>query len=74
MCGPTLVFRQGQSADERVYCRSCNSEYVTVEHEGKLIAVATGQKGTAKDLEPEADTALIARLVRESAEVLATSL
>jgi len=37
---------------------------------GRLVTVPTGRMGTAKDLEPEADTELIAGFVRESARAL----
>lgn len=70
MCGPTLVLRRGQKAGDHVYCRHCGGEYVTEDHDGALAAVATGRMGSAKDLEPEADTVLIANVVRESARAL----
>ena len=70
LCGPTLVLRRGQTAGEHVYCRNCAGEYVTEERDGHLATAPTGRKGAPKDLEPEADTDLIARLVRESARDL----
>jgi len=70
MCGPTLVLRQGQGAGEHVFCRSCTSEYVTETRDGKLVTLPTGRRGSPKDLEPEADTVLIAGFVRESARAL----
>ncbi len=69
-CGPTLVLRRGQAAGTHVYCRNCGGEYRVGSDQGRLLTVATGRKGSAKDLEPEADTELIARLVRESARVM----
>ena len=72
MCGPTLVLKRDQQAGEHVYCRSCSGEYKTVLQDGALVTQPTGSMGQAKDLEPEADTALIARLVHESARALLT--
>lgn len=72
MCGPTLVLKRDQQAGEHVYCRSCSDEYKTVLQDGALVTQPTGSMGQAKDLEPEADTALIARLVHESARALLT--
>lgn len=70
MCGPTLVLRKGQGAGEHLYCRSCSGEYLTQMDEGKLVAKPTGRMGRPQDVEPEADIALIAHLVRESAHAL----
>ncbi len=70
MCGAALVLKRGQAGGERVYCRSCAGEYLTELRDGRLVPVATGGMGTASDLEPEADTALIAGFVRESARAL----
>ncbi|MDD2741759.1 MAG: HD-GYP domain-containing protein [Rhodocyclaceae bacterium] len=70
MCGPTLVLRKDQAAGDHVYCRSCSGEYVTTLEDGKLRTQPTGQMGSPADLEPEADNALITRLVRESARAL----
>lgn len=71
MCGPTLVTRRDQKPGEHIYCRSCSGEYLTeAGPNGGLTAVPTGRMGTARDLEPEADTALIVNVVRESARVL----
>ena len=70
MCGPTLVVRREQKAGEHVYCRNCGGEYATEMRDGRLETVSTGRQGAPKELEAEADTALIARLVRESARAL----
>lgn len=71
MCGPTLVLRKGQRANEHVYCRSCAGEYVTGIQDGRLIATPTGKMGRPRDLEPEADFELISRFVSESGQALA---
>jgi hypothetical protein len=70
MCGPTLVQRRGQKAGDHIYCRSCSGEYLAEERAGRLAAVPTGRMGGPRELEPEADTALIAGVVRESARAL----
>lgn len=70
MCGPTLVLRRGQQAGDPIYCRNCTGEYVTELEQGQLIAKPTGRNGSPKDLEADADTELIGRLVRESARAL----
>ena len=71
MCGPTLVLRRNQQPGDRIYCRACTGEYVVQQRQdGKLVTKATGGKGTPKDLEPEADSELIATVVRESARAL----
>jgi len=70
MCGPTLVLKKGQTSGEHVYCRSCSGEYLTESRDGRLVTVPTGGMGTPKDLEPEADTVLIAGFVRKSAHAL----
>jgi hypothetical protein len=73
MCGPTLVVRRDQSAGERIHCHSCTGEYLLqARPDGGLVATATGRKGSARDLEPAADTMLIAHVVRESARALLT--
>jgi hypothetical protein len=72
MCGPTLVLKREQQPGDHVYCHSCSGEYETVLAAGQLATRPTGRMGKPKDLEPEADTALIASLVRESAQALLT--
>lgn len=67
MCGPTLVMKRAQKAGEHLYCRNCTGEFVTVADGGSLQARPTGHKGAPRDLEPEADTELVGRLVRQSA-------
>jgi hypothetical protein len=64
MCGPTLVILSQHKKGDHVYCRNCSSEFHLNERENGLAAVPTGRRGSAADLEPETDTALIARTVR----------
>lgn len=66
MCGPTVVVRREQADGENVYCPSCTSEF-RVERAGeRLTPRPTGRKGTASDLKPDADAALIGRTVRQA--------
>lgn len=71
MCGPTLMLRRDATANQTLYCRSCRGEFVTEDSDGVLQVRPTGGQGSARDLEPEADVDLIARLVRESAQRVA---
>jgi DNA-directed RNA polymerase subunit RPC12/RpoP len=68
-CGPTLVVRREQSADEPVYCRNCGGEYRLERSRNDLqVRVEpTGRQGHAKELAPAADTALIRRFVQDTA-------
>lgn len=70
MCGPTVVVRREQGPGETVFCHSCCGEYLTAEQDGKLVTTFTGNKGSAADLEPAADLALITRFVHDSARNL----
>ncbi|HZV99200.1 MAG TPA: HD domain-containing phosphohydrolase [Methylophilaceae bacterium] len=67
-CGPTLVQRKSDEEGAHIYCRNCSSEFVLEATANGLRPKATGKKGTARDLEAEADTELIQRLVNESAK------
>lgn len=70
MCGPTLVVQRNAEAGTRLYCRNCSGEFKLTAADGALLAVPTGNNGTAADLEPETDTELIARTVAASAAAL----
>lgn len=67
-CGPTLVIRRGQQPGEHVYCHACTGTYEIQQRNGELVTTFTGTLATPQDLEPDADTALIACVVRESAK------
>lgn len=69
MCGPTLVLRREQRAGETIHCRSCGGGYrLEAGHvDSPLKAVPTATVGSPADLEPQADTALIGRFVRDTA-------
>lgn len=68
MCGPTLVVRREDVDGHRIYCRNCSGEFELEMRGDVLTAVPTGKLGQAVDLEPENDSALIARTVRSSVE------
>jgi hypothetical protein len=55
---------------DKVYCPSCTGEYTLVSQGSSLSIAPTGAKGSPKQLEPEADTELIGKLVRDSARAL----
>lgn len=68
MCGPTLVLTREHRPGDRVYCRSCGGEYVVRADVDQPMAVeATGRQGDAVAREPQADLALIGRIVRDTA-------
>lgn len=70
MCGPTLVLRKGQHAEERIYCRNYSGEFALKKVAGCLIATPTGNQGRPEDLAPEPDTDLIRRTVMAAVEML----
>lgn len=70
MCGPTLVLRRDQKAGDHVFCHACTGEYAVEQQQDRLVTTFTGRKATPQDLEPVADTLLIADVVRESARAL----
>jgi len=70
MCGPTLVTRHEHHEGDHIYCRNCGGEFELETQDSCLVATPTGKRGQAADLEPEADTALIARTVRAAVEAL----
>lgn len=77
MCGPTLVTRPEHQQGDHIYCRNCGGEFALViqenSHDNRLAATPTGKQGQAADLEPEADSALIARTVHAAVEALQTA-
>lgn len=71
VCGPTLVVRREQKADEKIYCRNCTGEFKLVPGPDGIMGVAhTGKMGGAADLKPEADMDLISRSISEIVDVL----
>jgi hypothetical protein len=67
--------RGDQRPGARLYCPKCSGEFVVeAEPDGKARAIYNGRHGTARELEPESDNTLIAKIVREaSAAIAATS-
>jgi hypothetical protein len=70
MCGPTLVLLREQRSGEHLYCRNCGGEFVLKESQNQLRAQPTGRQGAAAQLQPQADHALIRRIVAEAATCL----
>lgn len=70
MCGPTLVIRREHHAGDHVYCRNCTGEFELKDAVEGLMAFPTGGKGGPADLEPDIDTALIARTVQAAVAAL----
>ncbi|CAJ0794340.1 HD domain-containing protein [Ralstonia pickettii] len=68
-CGPTLVTRREQGLGDSVFCGNCGRHYVleTGHAEALLEAVPTGMVGTAQNLSPRPDAALIRRFVEDTA-------
>lgn len=73
-CGNTLTVRREQHAGEKVYCHNCGDEYALEAEAGHLAAIRTGAHGTAADLQPQADPALVRRTVRALAAALPQAL
>ena len=63
MCGPTLVLRREDQPGQHIYCRNCGGDFELVQRDDSLVATPTGKRGSAVELEPQADAALIARTV-----------
>ena len=71
-CGPTIVVRRDQQPGDFVYCRNCGGQARFICRTGEDIRLdATGEKGTARDLEPEVDEALVAELAQGAYQHLA---
>ncbi len=70
VCGPTIVVRRNHHDGDRVYCRNCGNEAKVRHQDGKVCAILTGRKGSARDLEPEADLDVIGELLRASTAAL----
>lgn len=70
MCGPTLVIRREDKEGDHLFCRNCGGGFELKKEDNALVAIPTGLQGRAVDLEPAADTALIARTVRAAVAAL----
>lgn len=55
MCGPTLVIRRDHRNGDNIYCRNCGGENRLVRLGAILRVEPTGQRGSARDLEPDVD-------------------
>lgn len=70
MCGSPLVVRREDKDGTPLFCRNCGEGFVLKHQDGGLVAHPTGKQGSAADLEPETDIALIARTVRAAVQAL----
>jgi hypothetical protein len=71
MCGPTLVVRRESKVGDKIFCRNCEGGFTLAYDESNTLApVPTGSKGSATDLEAEADEALISRSIKESMSLM----
>lgn len=62
------MVRREDRAGGHIYCRSCGGEYALgLGAAGEVRLAPTGRIGSARDLQPAADSALIARFVAETA-------
>ena len=66
MCGPTVVVRREQAEGDNVYCPNCASEFEMKREGDRMRPAPTGLKGAPSDLKPDADAALIGRIIREA--------
>ena len=71
MCGPTMVVGRHHRSGDHVYCRHCGGEAEVKREDGRLSVIATGRRGSVKDLEVEIDNSLLDDLVQESSRHLA---
>lgn len=76
LCGATLVVKREQGPGDSVFCGNCGHRYILeVGHAGSLLeGVPIGTVGTAQDLMPQPDSALIRRLVKDIARHVLVSL
>ncbi len=64
VCGPTIVVRRDQKPGDYVYCHQCGNQARFKFRTDETIELeATGEKGTAEQLETEVDEALLSALV-----------
>lgn len=70
LCGPTLVIRREAAAGDRAHCPNCGGGFQLEQAGDTLRAAPTGRPGSAIDLAPEADEALISRTVREAVDAI----
>jgi DNA-directed RNA polymerase subunit RPC12/RpoP len=71
-CGPTITVRRDQKVGEYVYCHHCGSQARFKSRNGETVEIEpTGQRGSAEQLEPEVDEALLSELVAGAYQHLA---
>ncbi|HEY9104096.1 HD-GYP domain-containing protein [Chitinimonas sp.] len=70
MCGPTIVVRRSQQAGEAVYCRACSGA-AELQRDGEQRQLKPlDRRGSAAELEPDVDEALIDLLAAENGPAL----
>lgn len=67
ICGPTIVVRHDNREGDLVYCRNCGTEVKVHRQDGQFTVEPTGRKGTAEDLQPEADLMGIHEMLQQFA-------
>lgn len=70
MCSASIVVHRNPREGGHAYCRACGGEMKINVLDGKILLEATGHRGTPAQLEPEVDSDLVRKLVKESARLL----
>jgi len=72
-CGPTMVVQRDTQPGDILHCRACGGGYALALGDGGAAQVSyTGKLGSAYEVEPSVDVALISELVGEATRALAT--
>lgn len=70
-CGPTMVVQRDSHPGDVLHCRACGGGYELAGAGADAHVRYTGKLGTAFDVEPSVDVALISELVGEATRALA---
>jgi len=70
-CGPTLVRTRAVRAGDHLGCPACSARFVWTHAEQDLLAVPTGERALAQELEPGMDRAQIEAMVFDWADAIA---
>lgn len=70
-CGPTMVVQRDNQPGDVLHCRACGGGYALARSDNGAQVCYTGKLGTAFDVEPSVDVALISELVGEATRALA---
>lgn len=63
-CGPTLVISRDHDIAKPIFCHSCSGEFELARIGEQVISKWTGRKGSARDLQPQADLDLIKNMIK----------